>query len=60
MDETAEKAEFTRLVEEGVIGYLPAPPEATRLRGWVAGVQPGDPVMQQILDRSAGPVAHGE
>jgi hypothetical protein len=49
MDERAEKAEFGRLVQQGVITYLSATPLAMRLRGWVDGAQPGDPVVEEIL-----------
>jgi len=52
MDEAAEKREFRRLVQEGVITYLPATPLATRPRGWVDGVKPGDPM---IRDAQEGP-----
>ena len=44
-----DRAEFTGLVRAGVIGHLPATPVALRLRGWVEGAEPGDPVVEGIL-----------
>lgn len=49
MNETAELAEFDRLVAAGAIRYLPRRPLAMRPRGWVDGAEPGDPVVKDIL-----------
>lgn len=49
MGDDLERARFDRLVREDVIGHLPATPLATRLRGWVEGAQPGDPMVEEIL-----------